>query len=181
MSELWALLPGVQARQIQQTLTTAAQGMTDDSPSMDQRRADTLVDLLLGRADPPRVSLQVIVGADTITGQSEEPGWVPGLGPVTATEVAELLGTGTGAGNGVGSHASVRRFLADRTTGVLTDLAEEQYRPPAALDRAVRARDVTCRFPGCRRHLLMHAKAGRVWTWALRTSRVCCPPHSTLP
>ncbi len=28
---------------------------------------------------------------------------------------------------------------------------EKRYRPSAALDRAVRARDVTCRFPGCRR------------------------------
>jgi hypothetical protein len=33
----------------------------------------------------------------------------------------------------------------------LTDIAEKSYRPSAALDRAVRARDVTCRFPGCRR------------------------------
>ncbi len=30
-------------------------------------------------------------------------------------------------------------------------LDQKRYRPSAALDRAVRARDVTCRFPGCRR------------------------------
>ncbi len=48
---------------------------------------------------------------------------------------------------------SVRRLLTDPATGTLTDLAdaEKRYRPSAALDRAVRARDVTCRFPGCRR------------------------------
>ena len=49
---------------------------------------------------------------------------------------------------------TVRRLLTDPATGVLTDLtdaAEKRYRPSAALDRAVRARDVTCRFPGCRR------------------------------
>ncbi len=64
---------------------------------MDQRRADTLVDLLLGRTQPPAVNLQVIVPADTITGDSDQPGWVPGLGPVTATEVDELTGRdGTG-------------------------------------------------------------------------------------
>ncbi len=44
-----------------------------------------------------------------------------------------------------------RRLLTDPTTGILTDLAEKRYRPSAGLDRAVRARDVTCRFPGCRR------------------------------
>ena len=56
MAELWALLPGVQGRQIQQALTTAAQGLgAGDARTMDQRRADTLVDLLLGRTQPAEV------------------------------------------------------------------------------------------------------------------------------
>ncbi len=170
MSELWAMLPSIQARQIQQTLTSCAQQLgAADVRTMDQRRADTMVDLLLGRTQPPAVNLQVIVPADTITGHSDQPGWVPGLGPVTATEVAELLRSGleaqigtdtsTGAGNGsqtgagtrLGVQVSLRRLLTDPTTGILTDLAENRYRPSAGLDRAVRARDVTCRFPGCRR------------------------------
>ena len=59
----------VQARQIQQTLTTTAQQLgASDARSMDQRRADTLVDLLLGRAEPATVDVQVIVAADTLTG-----------------------------------------------------------------------------------------------------------------
>ena len=58
MAELWALLPGVQGRQIQMALTTAAQQLgADDARGMDQRRADTLVDLLLGRGDPASVTL----------------------------------------------------------------------------------------------------------------------------
>jgi len=117
------------------------------------------------------VSLQVIVPANTLTGDSDQPGWVPGHGPVTAEQVHELtwpkaglaMGpeTSTGAGNrpepetnagtGIGSHVSIRRLLTDPATGVLTDVAERRYRPSAGLDRAVRARDVTCRFPGCRR------------------------------
>ncbi len=141
----------MQGRQIQQALTTAAQGLgADDARTMDQRRADTLVDLLLGRAEPAEVSLQVIVPADTLTGDSDQPGWVPGLGPVTATEIAELIGRGD---TRVGQ-VRVRRLLTDPATGTLTDLTDldpKRYRPSAALDRAVRARDVTCRFPGCRR------------------------------
>ncbi|MCZ3387586.1 MAG: 13E12 repeat family protein [Actinomycetia bacterium] len=103
MSELWALLPGVQGRQTQQALTTAAQqlgaqdagsgdGSAGDARSMDQRRADTLVDLLLGRAQPAAVTLHVVVPADTITGHSDEPGWIPGAGPLTANEIAQLIG-----------------------------------------------------------------------------------------
>ncbi|MCZ3387943.1 MAG: HNH endonuclease [Actinomycetia bacterium] len=147
--ELWALLPGVQGRQIQQTLTELANGMgADDARSMDQRRADTLVDLLLGRTEPPAVNVRVIVSADTLTGRAAEPGWVPGVGPVTATEVGELIGRDDA---GLGPQVTFRRLLADPATGILTDVAEKRYRPSAALDRAVRARDVTCRFPGCRR------------------------------
>ncbi len=145
MSELWALLPSVQARQIQRALTeTAHAGGADDARTMDQRRADTLVDLLLGRGEAPTVSVHVVVPADTLAGASEEPGWVPGLGPVTASEAREVA-----EGCEVG-HASWRRLLTDPLTGILTDVAEKRYRPSAALDRAVRARDVTCRFPGCR-------------------------------
>ncbi len=101
MSELWALLPAVQARQIQTSpdqLRPAA-GRSGDARTMDQRRADTMVDLLLGRTQPPAVNLQVIVPADTITGDSDQPGWVPGLGPVTATEINELIATGAGTGD----------------------------------------------------------------------------------
>ncbi|MCZ3390191.1 MAG: HNH endonuclease [Actinomycetia bacterium] len=162
--ELWALLPGVQGQQIQQALTTLAHGLgAADARSMDQRRADTLVDLLLRRTEPPEVSVQVIVPADTLTGASDQPGWVLGLGPITATEVGELVdpgagdGTGTGAGSGEGDalrfgpQVTFHRLLTDPATGTLTDLAEKRYRPSTALDRAVRARDVTYRFPGCRR------------------------------
>ncbi len=78
---------------------------------MDQRRADTLVDLLLGRAEPAEVSLQVIVAADTLAGASHEPGWVPGLGPVTATEIGELVGPWTDTGLGL---AGERAAVADR-------------------------------------------------------------------
>ena len=146
MSELWALLPSVQARQIQQALTeTAHAAGAEDARTMDQRRADTLVDLLLGRGEAPTVSVHVVVPAGTLAGTLEEPGWVPGLGPVTATEAREAA-----EGCEVGQ-ASWRRLLTDPQTGILIDLAEKRYRPSAALDRAVRARDVTCRFPGCRR------------------------------
>jgi hypothetical protein len=161
---------------------------------MDQRRVDSLVDLLLGRTTPSAVDVPLIVSADTLLGRSGAPAWIAGVGPVTPTEAQELVRTrptptpslesgpadatgGTMSADGptngsanrstartqagtadeivdslpLGPHVTIRRLLTDPSSGVLTDVAERRYRPSAALDRAVRARDVTCRFPGCRR------------------------------
>ena len=61
---------------------------------MDQRRADTLVDLLLGRADPPAVTLQVIAPADTITGAIQmSPGGCPAWDRSPPPRSAELIGS----------------------------------------------------------------------------------------
>ncbi|MEH3141766.1 MAG: DUF222 domain-containing protein [Mycobacterium kyogaense] len=59
----------------------------------------------------------------------------PGGGIVPAPLLAELI-----------AHGATVRFVGD------TDcLATNGYRPSAALDRFVRSRDLTCRFPGCDR------------------------------
>ncbi|MEW5813294.1 MAG: DUF222 domain-containing protein [Actinomycetota bacterium] len=60
----------------------------------------------------------------------------PGGGIVPAPLLAELI-----------AHGATVRFLPD-PGGCL---ATEAYRPSAALDRFVRSRDLTCRFPGCDR------------------------------
>jgi len=43
----------------------------------------------------------------------------------------------------------IRLAVANRHTGAVEHLDERTYRPGAALARQVRARDGTCRFPGC--------------------------------
>ncbi len=145
VSELYALLPSVLARQVYDSVNTLAQAAGhDDIRTMDQRRADALIDLVVGRAEPPQVTIQVVVPADTLIGESAEPADVAGVGPVTS---AEALGLADGTDRDI----TFRRMLADPDTGYLVDIAERQYRPSAALDRAVRARDRVCRFPGCSR------------------------------
>ena len=113
--------------------------------TMDQRRADALIDLLVGRADPPQVQVQVVVPIDTLAGEGAEPGHIPGIGPITASVARDL------ASGGCGSPVTWRRLLTDETSGALLDAADRQYRPTSRIERAVRSRDVTCRFPGCRR------------------------------
>ncbi|MDD7814216.1 HNH endonuclease signature motif containing protein [Mycobacterium sp. CSUR Q5927] len=128
----------------------------DDPRNLEQRRADALTALVdglplaceCGRADcpargaagpptgaGPRVVLNVIAGADTIAGRSELPGYLEGFGVIDAEQVRELA-------------ESASQRLVDATVDPAAAL---RYRPSAALARAIRCRDLTCRFPGCHR------------------------------
>ncbi len=143
MAEVAALLPAVQARQLYDTVNAVAYDAgAGDARTADQRRADALMDLVCGRADPPRIQLQVTVPSDTLLGEAAQPGWLAGVGPITADDALALAGA---------DEATWRRLLTDPETGTLTDLSETTYRPSRRLDRAVRSRDQICRFPGCRR------------------------------
>jgi hypothetical protein len=144
MAELAAYLPAVQARQIYDTVNAAAMAAEEnDRRAIDQRRCDALVDLIVGRAEPPQVNVNLVVTAETLLDSEAEPAWISGVGPVPADDAQQMVRTAT--------KTTWRRLLADPDSGVLTDVGERSYRPSAKLDRAVRARDMTCRFPGCRR------------------------------
>jgi hypothetical protein len=160
MAELSALLPGIQARQAYDTLKALASAHPADADprsrppkdarTMDQRRADALMDLITGRAEPPQVSVQVVVPLDALTGDADLPADVPGLGPITAPE-ARLIASGPGK-------TTYSALAIDLETGTMLEpdgrMTGSRYRPSATLDHAVRARDLTCRFPGCRRKAL---------------------------
>lgn len=64
------------------------------------------------------------------------------MGPITASQARDCA---------VGDPALWRRLLTDPATGTLVEQSEHEYRPSRRLDRTIRSRDVTCRFPGCRR------------------------------
>jgi len=142
MAGVWATLPSVQARQIQQVLTTMAHQLGEqDARGMDQRRADVFVDLLVERATPPKVELLVLAPDHTVNG-GDQPAWLAGVGPITAQQTRELLAD------------PVTEVLPNATHATGSGRAgppEQSYHPSAALQRKIRARDVTCRFPGCRR------------------------------
>ena len=143
MSQLWALLPSVSARQIQQALTSAAHELgSDDERSMDQRRADLLVEWLLGPDHAPVVHLHLVSDrsrgdSPTLADDSEvvQASWLAGVGQLTQGQTDELIG-------------SAGRVVAAAATSTPV---QSGYRPSPSLERSVRARDVTCRFPGCRR------------------------------
>jgi Domain of unknown function (DUF222) len=63
-----------------------------------------------------------------------------GYGPLPASIARELAGD-----------ANWRRLVIDPVSGHLLDYGRSTYRPPKALVDYLRARDRTCRFPGCPR------------------------------
>ena len=122
--------------------------LTPDGRTLDQRRADAFTDLLLSRATGDATvdktiavsEVQVVVPFETLASLSDEPGELVGYGPITA-EHARALADGD---------CRWRRLLTD-PTGSAVEVTPQTYKPGRALERLVKARDLVCRFPGCRR------------------------------
>ncbi|MGE5830382.1 MAG: DUF222 domain-containing protein, partial [Micromonosporaceae bacterium] len=134
---------------------TKAAGLAD-TRGIDQIRADVFADLLAG-VDPtlagailpaPRKGvINLRVDAETLLCLADRPGDLDGFGPVLADIARQLTAqiaeqatwrwTATRAGDVIGE-------------GPITN-PPRHYRPTAAQAAFVRARDITCRAPGCRR------------------------------
>jgi Domain of unknown function (DUF222) len=83
---------------------------------------------------PPAVVINVIAERDTVVGDGAAPGYVCGYGVIDAEQVRDLAG--------------------DATTRLVTEpdvdpAAARRYQPTVSVQRWVRCRDLTCRFPGC--------------------------------
>jgi hypothetical protein len=126
----------------------------DDPRTRDQRRADAIKAIaeqraLICQCDKPgcpnkvdggtpatRIVVNMIAGSKTVLGGGDEPGYVEGYGVVDAEYVRQLA-----------ENATIRLLEEPVVTG---DQAR-RYQPTAAVERWVRMRDMTCRFPGCDR------------------------------
>jgi hypothetical protein len=93
LAEMTAVLPAEQATAIYQLVTNLARHAAgpDDPRSLDERRADVLVDLLLG-AHRERVGteIHVVVPVTTLLGMADHPGELAGYGPIPAGLAREL-------------------------------------------------------------------------------------------
>ncbi|HJQ96066.1 MAG TPA: HNH endonuclease signature motif containing protein [Acidimicrobiia bacterium] len=116
--------------------------------TMDQLRADLLLELLLGESenqggDAKGGSVDLRVDLETLAGLSEAPGELSGFGPVIA-DIARQVTREQG-------HCQWRFTVTDPETGMPIHTGVTRRRPRQETRRLVEARNPTCVFPGCRR------------------------------
>jgi Domain of unknown function (DUF222) len=159
MAELYGTVAASAATVFDRRLSQLAKQVCPADPrTLDQRRADALAALTQGRtlacscgeADCPtrasdgeterdtggaRVVINVVTSDQTVHGDGSAPGYLDGYGVIDAEQVRELV-------------ATAALHVIDPFTSPVDAL---RYQPSASLERAIRCRDLTCRFPGCSR------------------------------
>jgi hypothetical protein len=93
--------------------------------------------------NPGKPLIQIVIPYDTLTGTADHPADLVGYGPIPAPLARQIAADGIW-----------KRLVTDPLSGALLDYGRTTYRPPAALADFVRARDVHCRHPICRRRAI---------------------------
>jgi len=127
-----------------------------DERTKEQRCADALAGFLTTHCSY-RINVDVVIPADTLVGDNEYGAESKRLGPITSDLARALC---------FSPDARWRRLVTDPLSGRLVDLSAETYRIPERIRNAIKARDLTCRFPGCHRraeyadcdHIVPHPK-----------------------
>ncbi|BCO33942.1 hypothetical protein MHEC_03750 [Mycobacterium heckeshornense] len=158
MSEIHGTVAASAATAFDRRLSELAKQVCPNDPrTLDQRRADALTALTEGRllacgcgksrctnktetstgraTGGAQVVVSVVASEQTVTGGGSRPGYLEGYGVIDPEQVRRLAAA-----------ASIRLADAQTTPGDAL-----RYQPSAALARAIRCRDLTCRFPRCSR------------------------------
>jgi hypothetical protein len=166
---------------------------SDDPRTSDQRRSDAMHAMAEGRRLPcqcsndncpnrsddtglqTRIVVNIVAGSETVLGGGTEPGYIDGYGVIDADHVRRL------------AEEATLRLLEEPMVG---DAAALRYQPSAALERAVRLRDLTCRFPGCDRPAVVcdldhtvpfnHADSRKGGLTVARNLKCLCRQHHRL-
>ncbi|BCB91062.1 hypothetical protein Psuf_083750 [Phytohabitans suffuscus] len=129
------------------TLATAAK-QAGDTRTLDELRADLYLDILNGilptdttPAPTSQGGVELVVPLAALAGLCQQPGQIKGWGPVLAEIAAKLADQ---------QRERPWRYTVVDDKGVVVGHGRLRRRPPAGMAALVRARDRTCRAPGCR-------------------------------
>lgn len=161
VEEWHALLPAEQAATAWQAVDALARRYQREdrehagagaATTLEQARGDALLDLILGHASVQTSMVFTVPETFAQSGGQPRAGCVVDSGGTEG--VVQVPGVGVVPWSGIGSLATsfatqISIASCDPANGTLTGMATEVYRPPSALDRFVKNRDGTCRFPGC--------------------------------
>ncbi|HEX5811336.1 MAG TPA: DUF222 domain-containing protein [Pseudonocardia sp.] len=103
---------------------------------------------------PGKPLIQIVIPYSTLIGADDHPAELVGIGPIPASLARETA-----------ADAVWRRLVTDPLSGTLLDHGRTTYHPPAGLADHVKARDVHCRFHGCRRRAA-DAELDHVVAWS---------------
>jgi len=120
----------------------------NDPRTLDQIKADVFLDLLTGRGQTidgtatgaPAGQIDLVVDLNTLTGETDTPGHIPGFGPVTAEIARKTAGNQT--------DCKWEYIGTDQGRPVATGTIRR--RPTTGMKRHIRAHHTTCVWPGCR-------------------------------
>jgi hypothetical protein len=120
-----------------------ARSLGRDGRSIDQRRADVVLDLLCGDPADTRVDLTITVDLDTLIARADHAAEIPGWGPVVADIARQALERS--------ADGRWRVRVTDPDTHRTLTSVTTRRRPTTTQRRHVTDTHPTCRFPGCRR------------------------------
>lgn len=152
LTEFWGTLRAPDAAALDRRLNQLTGTVCRQDPrTKRQQRADAVAVLAAGgsamqcgcesedcparnnAAEAGQIVIHLIAEAATVSGDSDAAGYLPGHGAIPAEQVRELS----------------KRALLRPLPGFDELGTEPRYRPSAALTAFIKARDLSCRFPGC--------------------------------